>query len=114
MKRKRISSPHHQEGPLFDAWGRPITPSFPYKVDDILQGFRDGVVLKELLFLRCTCCTKEFAIRRFFCQKDVLCPYCGQPSEYVEPRGKYLFRLCAELIGRRKLILARKKANENI
>ena len=113
MKRKRVKKPDYIENPVHDLWGNVIRPSFPYHIKDLFQGFRDGLILKELVFLRCNSCKREFAIFVSFCAKEISCPYCTSRTSYIEDRGKFLFRLCSQLIGKLKIEHARKKAAED-
>jgi len=112
MQRERVIRPKYEENAARDIWGKVIKPPFPYRIRDVMQGYRDGLVLKEFTFLQCKVCTKSFAIRRTFCQKEVFCPYCKGEAIYIRDRGGYLFRLCAELWGRVRVIYAREHAEE--
>ena len=80
-------------------WGMDIRPLLPwrFKLSQWFQMWRNTIVIQELLFVKCSVCAKDFAIRRLFCQKTVVCPYCGGNTAYIGPPEKYLAKVCLEV-----------------
>ena len=94
-----------------NVWGEDIKPILPLNINtsDIIQGWRNNILFRQLNLYICLECKKPFFIFKFWCQKDVRCPYCQAKASYIIQKKSFLAKFCKRMLPYLKVEVARKK-----
>lgn len=81
-------------------WGVGVRPKLPFTTSSkgIFQGWRNNLIMSEMLALRCFRCHRIFYIMRDELQKELICPRGCGPVKYVRHKEQLLQKWLKKII----------------